>query len=102
MNPLSLDQPWGRGSHAAHTHAFVDDKPLVEKNFLPRGLGRSYGDVCVNDGGTLLHTFRRDRLLAFDDVHGVLTCEAGASLADIAQALLPRGWFYLWCPVHDL
>ena len=60
---------------------------------MPRGLGRSYGDVCVNDGGTLLHTFRRDRLLAFDDVTGVLTCEAGASLADIAQAMLPRGWF---------
>jgi FAD/FMN-containing dehydrogenase len=93
VNPLSLDQPWGRDSHAAHTHAFVDDKPLVEKNFLPRGLGRSYGDVCVNDGGTLLHTFRRDRLLAFDDVHGVLTCEAGASLADIAQVMLPLGWF---------
>ena len=93
MNPLSLDQPWGRGSNAAHTHAFADDKPLLTQNFLPRGLGRSYGDVCVNDGGTLLHTFRHDRLLAFDDAEGLLTCEAGASLADIAQALLPRGWF---------
>ena len=93
MNPLSLDQPWGRGSTAAHTHAFTDDKPLPTQNFLPRGLGRSYGDVCVNDGGTLLHHFRRDRLLAFDDVHGVLTCEAGASLADIARVMLPLGWF---------
>ena len=61
--------------------------------FLPRGLGRSYGDVCVNDGATLLHTFRRDRLLAFDGATGVLTCEAGATLADIAQTMLPRGWF---------
>ena len=93
MNPLSLDQPWGRGSNAAHQHAFVDDTSPREQNFLPRGLGRSYGDVCVNDGGTLLHTFRRDRLLAFDDAKGLLTCEAGASLADIAQTLLPRGWF---------
>mgnify|MGYP000686289202 CR=1 FL=1 len=93
VNPISLDQPWGRGFKAAHTHAFADDKPPLAKKFLPRGLGRSYGDVCVNDGGSLLHTFRRDRLLAFDDVHGVLTCEAGASLADIAQVMLPRGWF---------
>ena len=93
MNPLSLDQPWGRGSNAAHRHAFADDAPLRQQNFLPRGLGRSYGDVCVNDGGTLLHTFRRDRLLAFDNVEGLLTCETGASLADIATALLPRGWF---------
>ena len=96
MNPLSLDQPWGRGFRATHTHAFADGNALVagaSKHVLPRGLGRSYGDVCVNDGGTLLHTFRRDRLLAFDDASGVLTCEAGATLADIAEAMLPRGWF---------
>ena len=96
MDPLSLDQPWGRGYRAQQAHAFADGNPFVadaSKPFLPRGLGRSYGDVCVNAGGTLLHTFRRDRLLAFDDVHGVLTCEAGASLADITEAMLPRGWF---------
>ncbi|MBC7708936.1 MAG: FAD-binding oxidoreductase [Rhizobacter sp.] len=93
MKPISLDQPWGRGFNATHTHAFADDKAPLTTNFLPRGLGRSYGDVCVNDGATLLHTFRRNRLLAFDDTHGVLTCEAGASLADIAQVMLPRGWF---------
>lgn len=93
MNPQSLDQPWGRGFSAKHSHTFAGDQPISAKNFLPRGLGRSYGDLCVNDGGTLLHTFRRDRLLSFDDVHGVLTCEAGASLADIAEAMLPRGWF---------
>ena len=87
MKPISLDQPWGRGFNASHTHAFVSDKSLPAKNFLPRGLGRSYGDVCVNDGGTLLHTFRRDRLLAFDDAKGLLSCEAGASLADIAEVL---------------
>lgn len=93
MTPISLDQPWGRGFKAAHTHSFASDQPQIEKSTLPRGLGRSYGDVCVNDGGALLHTFRRDRLLAFDDATGVLTCEAGASLADVAQTLLPRGWF---------
>ena len=96
MNPLSLDQPWGRGYSASHTHAFANGSTFASSaatSFLPRGLGRSYGDVCVNDGGTLLHTFRRDRLLAFDETEGVLACEAGASLADIAEAMLPRGWF---------
>ncbi len=93
MNPLSLDQPWGRGYAAKHSHAFADGNTLPATTFLPRGLGRSYGDVCVNDNGTLLHTFRRDRLLAFDDVGGLLTCEAGASLADIVRVMLPRGWF---------
>jgi hypothetical protein len=93
VSPLSLDQPWGRGFRVKHTHAFADDDALPTTTFLPRGLGRSYGDVCVNDGGTLLHTFRRDRLLEFDDVHGVLRCEAGASLADIAQTMARKGWF---------
>ncbi len=93
MNPLSLDQPWGRGFSPKHSHAFADGRSLPAATFLPRGLGRSYGDLCINDGGTLLHTFRRDRLLAFDPVHGVLSCEAGATLADIAQAVLPHGWF---------
>jgi FAD/FMN-containing dehydrogenase len=77
----------------AHTHAFAGDQDAPASNYLPRGLGRSYGDLCVNDGGTLLHTFRRDRLLAFDEATGTLTCEAGATLADIAQTCLPRGWF---------
>ncbi|MBL8309702.1 MAG: FAD-binding oxidoreductase [Burkholderiales bacterium] len=93
MNPLSLDQPWGRGYRPTHTHAFADGSQLPSTPFLPRGLGRSYGDVCLNDGGTLLHNFRRDRLLAFDHARGVLRCESGATLADIAQTLLPRGWF---------
>lgn len=93
MNPLSLDQPWGRGYSPKHSHAFVDGHALPAPTFLPRGLGRSYGDLCVNDGGTLLHTFRRDRLLSFDGRSGLLACEAGTSLADIAAAMLPRGWF---------
>jgi FAD/FMN-containing dehydrogenase len=93
MNPISLDQPWGRGFRGTHKHDFASENPLPTTTFLPRGLGRSYGDVCVNDGGTLLHTFRRDRLLEFDAVHGILRCEAGASIADIAEVVLPRGWF---------
>jgi FAD/FMN-containing dehydrogenase len=98
MTPLSLDQPWGRGFNVSHAHLFAGDDALPERTFLPRGLGRSYGDVCVNDEGALLHTFRRDRLIAFDDVHGVLRCEAGASLADIAQVMVPCGWFPMVVP----
>ncbi|MGL4233705.1 MAG: FAD-binding oxidoreductase [Casimicrobium sp.] len=93
MTPLSLDQPWGRGLSANHVHAYAGEGELPQRTFLPRGLGRSYGDVCVNDSGALLHTFRHDRLLEFDDVHGVLRCEAGASLADIAQTMVAKGWF---------
>ncbi|MFN3630263.1 MAG: FAD-dependent oxidoreductase, partial [Casimicrobiaceae bacterium] len=97
MNPLSLDLPWGRGLSPVHEHRYTDlgarPSPEARAPQLPRGLGRSYGDVCVNDGGVLLHTYRNDRLLAFDEATGELTAEAGATIADIAATFLPRGFF---------
>jgi FAD/FMN-containing dehydrogenase len=60
---------------------------------LPRGLGRSYGDSCLNEGGTLLDCSRVDRFIAFDAREGVLECEAGATLQDILRFALPRGFF---------
>lgn len=60
---------------------------------LPYGLGRSYGDSCINDGGALLHTCYLDHFIAFDPSTGVLSCEAGVTLAEILEVTLPRGWF---------
>ena len=62
---------------------------------LPRGLGRSYGDAAVPaaDGGLVLETTRADRILDFDASSGLLTCEAGLSLAEVIRVFLPRGWF---------
>jgi len=60
---------------------------------LPVGLGRSYGDVCLLENGTLLQTTGMDRLLHFDPSTGVLRCEAGVSLAAILDFAVPRGFF---------
>ncbi|MBI5068443.1 MAG: FAD-binding oxidoreductase [Deltaproteobacteria bacterium] len=60
---------------------------------LAHGLGRSYGDACLNEGGTLLLTRGLDRFLALDEAAGTLTCEAGVSLAEILTLVVPRGWF---------
>jgi FAD/FMN-containing dehydrogenase len=60
---------------------------------LPRGLGRSYGDSCLNPGGTLLDARGLDRLLAFDAQSGLLCCEAGVSFEEILRVFVPRGWF---------
>src|SRR4051812_16253272 len=60
---------------------------------LPYGAGRSYGDSCQNEGGTLIDLRRLDRLLAFDAHAGEISVEAGVTLADLAAFLLPRGWF---------
>jgi len=60
---------------------------------LPYGLGRSYGDVCLNNGHTLIDTARMDHFRNFDAERGVLECEAGTSLDAILRAVVPRGWF---------
>lgn len=60
---------------------------------LPVGLGRSYGDVCLLKDGTLLQTTGMNRLLDFNPETGVLTAEAGISLAQILDFAVPRGFF---------
>ena len=60
---------------------------------LPHGLGRSYGDSCLNAGRSLMDCSRLDRLLSFDRKTGRLWCEAGTSLAQILRVTVPRGWF---------
>jgi FAD/FMN-containing dehydrogenase len=68
--------------------------PIAPKSFvLPVGLGRSYGDCCLLDRGTLLNTRGMSRLISFDSTSGLLRCEGGVSLAEILEFAVPRGWF---------
>ena len=67
--------------------------PSVERSMLAYGNGRSYGDVGLNSGATLLHTRGLDRFIAFDEATGTLACEAGVLLSEILDLFVPRGWF---------
>ncbi len=73
------------------------DFPHVIQNLhngvLPVGLGRSYGDVCLLKDGNLLPTPGMSRLISFDPETGLLTAEAGISLAQILDFAVPRGFF---------
>lgn len=60
---------------------------------LPYGNGRSYGDSCLNEGGTALVTTGLDHFIAFDPVRGVVSCEGGMTLAAVLEVVTPRGWF---------
>jgi FAD/FMN-containing dehydrogenase len=62
-------------------------------SLLPYGNGRSYGDVCLNRGGTVLDTRGLNRFISFDPETGILRCESGVLLADILQLVVPDGWF---------
>src|SRR5271163_4592547 len=93
---------WGRYPKVAHVHvhkpAWNDQVPAILSDvapgsLLPFGLGRSYGDSCLNAGRELIDCRRLNRILGFDESTGMLRCESGVSLSDIIDVFLPKGWF---------
>jgi len=93
---------WGRYPQLArcyvHKPAWNDQMPGILKaaapgSLLPYGLGRSYGDSCLNAGRELIDCCRLNRILGFDESTGMLRCESGVSLANILDVFLPKGWF---------
>ena len=96
---MSRYDSWGRvpaSTPARVERLRLEDDALPEPGGLPMlayGLGRSYGDACLNNGGTLLDTAALDRILAFDPETGVVRCEAGVTLAGLLAFAVPRGWF---------
>lgn len=64
-----------------------------QKSILPRGLGRSYGDSCLNESGILVGTKRLQHFISFDSEQGILRCESGVSFDEILQFIVPQGWF---------
>jgi FAD/FMN-containing dehydrogenase len=93
-------QSWGRYPSAdqevLQLHWRGDSLPsetLANTTFLPFGNGRSYGDVCLNDGGILIDCRGMDRFMRFDPDTGILRCEAGVLLSEILRLTVPNGWF---------
>ncbi len=88
---------WGRFPRVEQTVVPLqwrtDALPKSSASFLAQGLGRSYGDVCLNDKGLLLTTPLLDHFISFDTEHGILRAESGVSLAAILAFAVPRGWF---------
>jgi FAD/FMN-containing dehydrogenase len=90
---------WGRLSRDEHAVVALTDRGQVQATLknetllgLAYGMGRSYGDVCLNPEGTLWVTTGLDHFVAFDDSTGLLVCEAGVLLRDIQRLVIPRGW----------
>lgn len=90
---------WGRLSMEDHVVIALSDRGQIDAYFkssaapgLAYGMGRSYGDVCLNPEGTLWVTTGLDHFITFDDSTGRLVCEAGVLLQDIQRLVIPRGW----------
>lgn len=90
---------WGRLNAHPHRVVGLSDVPHLQHTLacgdtlgIAHGMGRSYGDVCLNPQGTLWLTTGLNHLIAFDEHTGRLACEAGVLLRDIQRLLVPRGW----------
>lgn len=58
---------------------------------IPHGNGRCYGDASLSSD--VVNTLRYDKVLAFDEVNGIIACQSGLLLSDLLQIIVPRGWF---------
>lgn len=89
---------WGRLGQFEHQVHPLSDRMQVAARMkrdaygLAYGMGRSYGDVCLNPGGVLWDATGLDRFIAFDEHHGRLVCESGVLIRDIQRLCVPRGW----------
>lgn len=94
---MSKIQGWGRyPSIDATTNAVLCNNEISATlrrsgAIIPRGLGRSYGDSALS--ANILDMRVLNHLLEFDEASGIVRCQAGASLADLLDVFVPRGWF---------
>lgn len=91
---------WGGYPNAYHRQVIsptwrsnLPDLSEIDGNVLPFGLGRSYGDSCLNAGGILIDTTLLNQLITFDRENGLVRCEAGVTMIDILDLIVPHGWF---------
>lgn len=95
---MNTYESWGRYPQIKHHQIEIlpwKFLPLPHSSspILPYGRGRSYGDVCLNENGTLLDTQKLNHFMAFDPEQHLLTCEAGVSLEEILELIVPQGFF---------
>jgi decaprenylphospho-beta-D-ribofuranose 2-oxidase len=63
----------------------------LAQSSIPHGNGRCYGDASLSSD--VVNTLRYDKVVAFDEVNGIITCQSGLLLSDLLQIIVPRGWF---------
>lgn len=88
---------WGRYPRRQVTVVCPQDiseaVPPAEGPMIARGQGRSYGDAALASDGIVMLTERLDHFVSFDEQTGVVTAQAGTTLAEVIREFLPRGWF---------
>ena len=95
-------QSWGRYPKAAHRRVSkIYWRDQLEETLrsaepealLPYGMGRSYGDSCLNSNRDLLDCTALNRIVDYDWETGRVCVEAGIMLGDLLEVIVPKGWF---------
>ena len=88
---------WGRTAPVnARLHRSTSDE-LCERigrselTWVPRGMGRAYGDAAVLAGGNVVSL--TDDRLAIDVEKGWAICSADVTIDQVIEAAVPRGFF---------
>ena len=66
-------------------------KDYKSKGILVRGMGRSYGDVALNENIISLKYYKKT--LELDEKDGLLKCSSNVTISEINDLIIPKGWF---------
>ena len=66
-------------------------KDYKSKGILVRGMGRSYGDVALNENIISLKYFKK--ILELDEKDGRLKCSSNVTISEINDLIISKGWF---------
>ena len=98
---MTLVSSWGRLNFSEHKIIDADFSKksiqqicsdLGNKMCLPRGNGRSYGDVCTNSNGILFWSGLHDSIIRFSPKNKSIEVEAGALIVDLQKFLVKHGF----------
>ncbi len=88
---------WGRvhkatGQLARPERLSALERVIAQTTAPAIGMGRSYGDASLNDGGQAIDMTRLDRIISVDAEAGLLEAEAGVQIGTLSRLLAPKGW----------
>ena len=69
----------------------LKNRLLEDKNYIPFGNGRSYGDSALSQN--IIYCKPYNYFLDFDETTGLLHCQSGVLLSEIIESFVPKGWF---------
>ena len=64
---------------------------LQSDGVIARGNGRCYGDASL--APKTISTLKYNKILSFDTERGLFECQAGITLDQVLDVIVPKGWF---------